>query len=540
MARHYGEPSLFLYKPIEKIVKVWYYSSIFIFGVDILNTIDIDYASINSRQEFLSIYYLYFYICQRNRFNFDLGNFVIALLTYIVENGKLDFYAMKSKDIKLFADRYFFDLKVKNPLTNDDLNTLLNRLEGVNPDGSAIMYSFTNGSEKVSYIVFDIENDGYKITDMGLQFLISSREVPQESKLTVSLYLFRLQIKKHKYQSALDTIKNINLETKRQLSLKDKVLDVARYDALLGNKMYNEYWKDFVSLRSEENQHYQQAKDFLKEYQDISQNEDITPNDRELLRKIEMELNASTTLQNRYILEISSMGKELAEMNLNSISNVFDHHFDFNEHFKTAYTSNDMPSALITLLTPLLLPKKVRYFDVSIPFSQQPIKSKEDVHASTSPSVGKSIDFVDYSKVYENRKVNNYLIFFEILVDMLKESPIYDVRQYIDRVKALKGDTAIQSIDFLGFLTDLSSFSDVNSSTSTNVQTIHLIDSPKKIVCSAFDDTLSEFWFKNLCSSSPVDILISTNVHDVIYLDDAKKRSIGNMGLELKILKGDI
>ena len=39
-------------------------------------------------------------------------------------------------------------------------------------------------------------------------------------------------------------LKNINLETKRQLALKNKVLDIARYDALLGNKMYNEYWKD--------------------------------------------------------------------------------------------------------------------------------------------------------------------------------------------------------------------------------------------------------------------------------------------------------
>ena len=164
-----------------------------------MNSINIDFDSINARQEFLSIYYLYFYICQRNKFNFDLGNFILALLSYIVENGKLDFYAMKPKDIKLFSDKYFFDLKIKNPFSNDDLNTLLNRLEGVNPDGTAIVYSMSKSSEKVAYISFDIENDGYKITDMGLQFLISSKEVPQESKLTVSLYLFRLQIKKHKF-----------------------------------------------------------------------------------------------------------------------------------------------------------------------------------------------------------------------------------------------------------------------------------------------------------------------------------------------------
>lgn len=504
-----------------------------------MNSINIDFDSINARQEFLSIYYLYFYICQRNKFNFDLGNFILALLSYIVENGKLDFYAMKPKDIKLFSDKYFFDLKIKNPFSNDDLNTLLNRLEGVNPDGTAIVYSMSKSSEKVAYISFDIENDGYKITDMGLQFLISSKEVPQESKLTVSLYLFRLQIKKHKYQSALDTIKNINLETKRQLALKNKVLDIARYDALLGNKMYNEYWKDFVSLRSEENQHYQQARDFLKEYQDISQNDNITPQDKELLRKIDLELNASTTLQNSYILEISSMGKELAELNINSINNIFDNKFNFNEHFKTAYTSKNMPISLISLLTPLLLPKKIKYFDLSIPFAQQPVKSKDDVSNVKTVSK-KDINFIDYSKIYEDRKLNNYSVFFGILIDMLKVAPIDDIRKFIQNVENLKGDVAIQSIDFLGFLTELSSFSDVNNSVGNNVQIINLTNKSKSIVCSAFEDMLSKFWFETLDNSQSAQILISTDVNDVIYLDVDKKRSIGNIKLELKFLKGEV
>jgi len=502
-----------------------------------LNNIDIDYSSTISRQEFLSIYYLYFYICQRNKFDFDLGNFVISLLSYIVENGKLDFYAMKSKDIKIFADKYFFDINMKNPFVNDDLNNLLNRLEGVNPDGTLITYSFSNKSEKVAYITFDIENDGYKITDMVLQFLISSKEVPQESKLTVSLYLFRLQIKKHKYQSALDTIKNINMETKRQLSLKNKVLDISCYDATLGNKMYNDYWKDFASLRNEERQHYQQAKDFLKEYRDVVQNDNITTKDKELLRKIDMELNVSTTLQNKYILEISSMGKQLAEMSLNSINNIFESNFDFNKHFESAYTSNSMSNTLITLLTPLLFPKKIKYFDVSVPFLQQPVKSKENIDTVSSKD---NLSFVDFSEVYENRKANNYLVFFSILVDMLQANPIDDIRNFIQEVKRLKGEGAINSIDFLGFLTDLSSFSDINSSINTNVQTMHLVERSNFIVCGTFEDMLSKFWFNRLSKIYPANILISTNIHDIVYLDDVGKRSIGNINLKLEILKGEL
>ncbi|MGN1412005.1 MAG: hypothetical protein ACI4WH_05825 [Oscillospiraceae bacterium] len=498
-----------------------------------MNDFDIDYNSINSRQEFLSIYYLYFYMIQYNRYSFDIGNFIIALLSYMVENGRLDFYSMTTNDIKNFTNKYFFNLNMQNVLSNDDLNNILNKLEGINSDGTPIMYKYSNKSEKVAYILFDIENNGYKITDTGLQFLISSKEVPQESKLTVSLYLFRLQIKKHKYQSALDTIVNINMETKRQLSIKNKILHIAKYDAQLGNKMYNDYWKDFVSLRLEEEQHYQQAKEFLKEYQNLSQ-EDITSSDKGLLRKIDAELNLSTTLQNQYILEISSMGKEMTELSLNSINNVFENKFNFKEHFEDAYKSKNPINSLMTIITPLLLPKKIKLFDVSMAFAQQQVKTKNDIQTiGTVANIKEPISIIDVSKQYENRKLKNYQKYFTIMISMLEKSSIDDIREYIKQFNS----EDIQSIDFLSYLMDLSSFSELNTSLENNRQIIHLKDKSNGITCSTFEDVLSTFWFRNLKQSKSADIYVCTNVKDVIFLDKSKHRSIGNIRLELHFLE---
>lgn len=502
-------------------------------GVDFfLNTFEIDYNSINLRQEFLSIYYLYFYMIQYNRYNFDIGNYIIALLSYMVENGRLDFYYMTSNDIKTFTNKYFFDLNINNTLSTDDLNNILNKLEGINSDGTSIMYKCGNKSQKISYITFDIENDGYKITDTGLQFLISSKEIPQESKLTISLYLFRLQIKKHKYQSALDTIVNINMETKRQLSLKDKILDIAKYDAQLGNKMYNEYWKDFASLRTEEQQHYQQAKEFLKEYQNIS-HDDITSNDKELLRKIDNELNLSTTLQNRYILEISSMGKEMTELNLNSMNNIFENKFNFQEHIDNAYKSNNPLNSLMAIITPLLLPKRLKFFDVSIAFANQQVKIKNDINAvEPIVDIKKTSPIIDISKKYQDRKLKDYKKYFSVMIGMLENSPILDIREFIKQFNI----EDIQSINFLSYLIDLSSFSELNKSIKDNRQTIHLRYKSNSITCNTFEDTLASFWFDFLEKSKEADIYISTNVKDIIYLDNLKRRSIGNMEIHLNVL----
>ncbi len=494
-----------------------------------MNTFEIDYSSIESRQEFLSIYYLYFYMVQYNRYDFDLGHYVIALLNYIVENGRLDFYSMPSSDIRTFTNQYFHELNLKNTLTMDDLNNILNRLEGINGDGTPIVYKHGNTSERVSYVAFDIEEDGYKITDTGLQFLISSKEVPQESKLTISLYLFRLQIDKHKYQSALDTIVNINMETKRQLSIKDKILDVAKYDAQLGNKMYNDYWKDFASLRDEEREHYRQAKEFLKECQSLS-NDDVTPKDREILRKIENELNVSTTLQNRYILEISSMGKEMANLSLNSINNVFENHFNFAEHIESAYKSDDPLESLKAIIMPLLQPKRLKYFDVSMAFAPQLVKSKISTHPDDTIKLDKVSPVVDVSKQYQDRKFKNYRKYFAVMVNLLETSPIYDIREYIAQLT----EDDIQAVDFLSYLIDLSGFSELNTSIEDNRQTIRLTSTYNDITCDTFEGMLSKFWFEFLGKSHGAELYVTTNTKDIVYLDALKRRSIGNLKVSLR------
>jgi hypothetical protein len=292
-----------------------------------------------------------------------------------------------------------------------------------------------------------------------------------------------------------------------------------------------------VSLRDEEREHYQQAKDFLKEYQDVSLGESITPKDRELLRQIDVELNISTTLQNQYILEITSMGKQLAEMSIDSINNVFENSFDFKLHFETAYTSNSMET-LARVLVPFMLPKKVRLFDTSVPFAPQVVKS--EVETLTPPlKLDNTKPFTDYTKLYETRRTEHYSVYFTILVDTLEEIPyLEDIREYIKRVEELRGVSAIQSIDFLSFLTDLSGFSEVNPTTDTNVQTIRLVEQPSSIACNTFESTLTNLWYGELSKGYPAELTVTTNVSDTVYLDTDRKRSIGNLKLRLIPLKG--
>ena len=119
--------------------------------------------------------------------------------------------------------------------------------------------------------------------------LNSSKEIPQEAKLTVALYLFKLQLEKKKYKAALNTIKNINLETLRQLDIKIEILSMNRYGREEASKLYKKYWGDFFDLRSEETSHYEDAKERLQLYKESEylekNNIKLTPEELEAIRQ---------------------------------------------------------------------------------------------------------------------------------------------------------------------------------------------------------------------------------------------------------------
>lgn len=229
------------------------------------------------------------------------------------------------------------------------------------------------------------------------------------------------------------------------------------------------------------------------------------------------------------------MGKELSKLSLSNISTIFENKFNFKRHFDEAYCSDSPFDTLLKLLTPIMLPKKIHYFDISIPFMKQPVKSK-DVEKS-NVKINAVTQYIDYSKLYEDRKINNYYTFFVILIDTLSTHSIDDIREYINIVRDIKGDTAIASIDFLSFLTDLSMFSEVNTSTQSNVQTIRLNITSNDVYSNTFERTLSDFWCNRLHKEYSAKIYVSTNVKDIVTLDDDGGRSIGNISLTLK---GDI
>ena len=509
---------------------------------------NIDYSDASNRQEIIGIYSLYYYIVTSTSCAFDLGNLVISLLIYMVEEGRLNAYAMKVYEIKTFINEYLAGIEYIEEYNLDEITeNLISKLQGAKPNGDPIKFEYYDHEiraaklVKIAYIDYSLKDEGFKITDKGLEFLISSKEIPQEAKLTVALYLFKLQLEKKKYRAALNTIKNINLETMRQLDIKNEILSMNRYGRDEASRLYKKYWGDFFDLRSEETSHYEDAKERLQLYKEseyLEKNDiKLTPEDIEVLRAIEIELGKSSNLQAVYTNEISKMPVEMLEIDKSSMINIFLSLFNLKEHFDELSKLDTHVDAFMNSIQPLLLPKRNKRFGVTVALSGQKVTRQinnmpvEEINVKTQKHE-------DYEKLYDGRMKNNYFKLFELLVEYLTKikSEIENISDFISYVERGKGNMAIGSIDFLSFLLSLSYLPDTQRENEFGVENTQVIQLNEKFLIKnkpievfQVQELLTYFWFEKLKMDYNAEIHISTEPANKIQINGEVNRSIGNL-----------
>lgn len=512
----------------------------------------IDYADASSRQEIVSVYSLYFYIVESSGYNFDVGHLIISLLTYMVEEGRLNSYAMKVYEIKTFVNEYLKGIGYLQEYHLDEITEgLISKLQGARLNGEPIAFKYYDHelmnmrSVKIAYIDYSLKEEGFKITDKGLEFLISSKEIPQEAKLTVALYLFKLQLEKKKYKAALNTIKNINLETLRQLDIKNEILSMNRYGREEAGKLYKKYWGDYFELRSEETSHYEDAKERLQLYKESEylekNNIKLTPEELEVLKAIEIELSKSSNLQAVYTNEISKMPVEMLEMDKSLMVSIFLSLFNLREHFNELTKSDTPIHAFIDSIQPLLLPKKNKRFGISVALAGQ------KVYRQTENIRTEEIDIEiqkheDLEKNYEDRMKNNYFKFFELLIVYLTRinPEIKDIHDFIGYIEQEKGSDTLESIDFLSFLLSLSYLPEAyneNNYGDENTQVIQLNEKylvlGKPIEIFQVQELLTYFWFEKLKMEYNAEIQITTEPKNKVVIRETDHRSIGNIKIRI-------
>lgn len=421
--------------------------------------------------DYLKNFYPFFKIYTSSaiqKYDFDVPYLTLDILTLLIEKGRLQGRALSQEEIeshiKSAMDQMYpgrsFDIR-------NVARTVLGLLE---TDLQGMLYQFqyrdplTNKQiDHYTHLVeYDVKERAYRITDSGLDFMISIKELPEESKISVSLILFKKQIESGSFKNALDTIRDLNLEVQRKKRKKEELLDKLIFGDPDIVEEYEKYTTEVLSQLTHEHELFNQVRSTLE---DLTENrEKITSNpnyagteeDFIVIRDIAIELKYGYDLHNTLLKDYTDFPSQYEKICHIRVNSLFERRYQFQEAMESHIHANLPNEVHIVEMHPLLLPIIMKQFNLFKIFEAQPIFEKKseliDVNIEEDWTDKKFID-----DIIAARQVGNFSIYARILLDSLMEESEVDLPTYLAKVNQNVGITGLENIDLIPFLVELNS-----------------------------------------------------------------------------------
>ena len=389
------------------------------------------------------------------RFFINENNFNEREVTYgqyeafLIELLRRDYALKESPEEERALAAYIFD-KIKN-------------------DGRAFEFTFfdpdtkQNKTARVKYIESHIVEGEvrYHITSEGIEFYLDTKEMKEESKISVQQLLLGKLITAKNFKGGIEVVKRINSEVSKLIYEKQEVLHILNYDVFAGAKACEEYMATAARWFEQE------QKLFTKNQQLIEQALKTATGDRDAegrdefyksledIHILETELKKTIKKHSDLIGETialqSASDKIISRAKFRKLRNVF----DFKDSLLKAQ-KQDQPALMGSVLAPLFAPRlkktfTVREIDNMLTYRQDMTDPGEKiVREQFDP------DFVYEDELTDRRIAGNYERIFMVLLDQLQKKHTLDLNTLNGILEIKFGEELFVNGDYYGFLSHLS------------------------------------------------------------------------------------
>jgi len=427
------------------------------------------FKEINERMEHLKCFYPFFeaYTSRpMQALDYDAPYLALDVLTLLIEKGRLQGRALKSDEIQAHIEATMREIHPDQEFDYREVTrTVLGFLE-TNTRNELYCFRYQDPVRKrpvkhyVHLIEYDVTEDGYRITDAGLEFMISIKELPEESRITVALILFKKQIESGSFRNALETVQNLNLEVLRKKGKKQALLERMRYGDPDVAEGFTTYTQEVLSQIRQEQELFTQVqatlRDLSKDPEKIAHAPESFGKEEDFIaiQELATELEYGYTLHNTLLKDYTDLPSEYEWICQVRMKSLFDRRYQFQEALENHIRANVPNEVHIVEMHPLLLPSVSRAFGLSSIFEPQRIVGRKaeitEVKTSEEWRDRKSIE-----KIVEGRQAENFRIYAQLLVDALAESETIDLPAYLSVIRTCLGDEGIDHIDLIPFLIEL-------------------------------------------------------------------------------------
>lgn len=409
--------------------------------------------------------------------NLDMGYLCLAVLRYFINENSFNNRQVKYADYEKFClntlkrdfgiqivkqetDQEFDTDNIK--CTSEEAEELVRYIfDKINNYGRAFELSFFDPTEKktklarVRLIESNVREDEvvYSITEDGIEFYLSTKEVRDESRINMDQLLLEKMIKAENFRGGIDVIERINIEVNALEKRREEVVALLLTDVHAGTQAVDDYIDRAAAWFADEKKSFAKCRDLVDravarmkfdgEARAIS---DITRLQTMLKQTIE---NHSRLIAGA--AELTGFSDEMVRRNrTRSLKAAFDF-----EGFLLRATDCDAPEIMSEIVMPFLMPVRKKSFAISAIDNIVLTKTGESLQGEQKEEAKVDLDFRYDDELLADMVGENFAMLFTELLGRIRRWEKLSLKEYLAILEVKFGKEVYQNRDLYSFLTHL-------------------------------------------------------------------------------------
>ena len=364
----------------------------------------------------------------------DMGYILMAVLRFFIEENNFKEKDVTYEDYETFLHGvYRRDFEI--PLDEDEEKEV----------SAYIFDKLTNGGRPFTYEYFDPVDKAkkvirmklidsrirdeklmYFITSDAIEFYLDTKEIKDESSISVAQVLLSKMITTKNYKGGIDVIKRINSEVGRLKARKNEVLSILSEDVFAGTKAYEEFLNTGIRWFEDEQKLFAKNMELIENALNRVESDEAYFSTVDDIYLLETELKKAIIKHSELLNACTDLQVKADEIINKAKFNRLRPSFDFGYALKKIMDKNeaDMLGIFVKPLFKLNIKKNFNVTDIDKLLSVRPEKTEE------AEKIKETIDEQEYvyeDEIAELRITHNYHTLIREILDLLINEQEYSL-----------------------------------------------------------------------------------------------------------------
>lgn len=421
----------------------------------------------------LKKYYPFFRLCENNFLQFrdgkyqvlDMGYIVMAILRFFIEENNF-----KEKDVTYPEYLGFMQKLIKKDfglsLSDEEYREAADYIfDKIKNDGKPFTFEYYDPQERTKRVLrtkliesrIQDSTVWYSISSDGVEFYLDTKEVRDESRISVQQLLLEKLIASRNFRGGTEVVEKINNEVAMLMVRKNEVLSMLSTDVFAGVEAYRQFVETGMRWFDDEQRLFVRNRELIESvYAKAERERDNSEKYYENLREI-YKLDTQLKIAMNRHAELLTACTELKVMADEIIRKAKIRRLrggiDFSRILENMVKNENM--ALLEMMVKGLLHLNVKKQFNLINLDDMLTYRPDKIETAEKIVEEKTFEIVYEDELEEQRVRQNLRIFMEQLLELLQQQDKFDLHEFSSCLSARFGGDILRNGDFYTFLVHL-------------------------------------------------------------------------------------